>query len=117
VILKDGTRVRPLKDRYGTGYAGFGYGGDKFYVVCLVDCSDPPRYLVRADSWEQAYDTAIECLAETVEDGPYFEQDHGFSYSALVDGTKQPEDSWLTYSPSGRVVSIEDDIRCDEAKR
>ena len=96
MILKDGTVVRRLKDRHNTGYAGFGYGGDKLFVVCLVDCFDPPRYLVRADSFEQAYDTARECLSETLDPG---------------EATEAAANGWLDWSPSGRPVSDDDDIR------
>lgn len=42
------------------------YGGDKLYVACNVDRFDPPRYLIRADSWEEAYEvaTGLACLPE-----------------------------------------------------
>lgn len=59
--------VRPLKQRDNNGHGGFGYGGDHLYVAVNVDCFDPPCYAIRADTWEDAYETAEASLAPTYE--------------------------------------------------
>jgi hypothetical protein len=41
------------------------YGGDKWYVLYVADCFDPPLYAMRADSFEDAYEDFI-CLPSFV---------------------------------------------------
>jgi hypothetical protein len=98
-------RVRPLPNN-GNGYGGFGYGGSNLYVVCLVDCFDPPRYVVRADNFQDAYETAVECLCESIPVGELTDEqrshleEHGWA-------------DWYGISPAGRLISTDDDVRCD----
>lgn len=114
MILKDGTVVHRLKDRYATGYAGFGYGGDKLFVACLVDCFAPPQYLVRSDSFESALEVAIECLSSSFDEWASEEEKTEMAAVALL-GPDAMEgfmaENTLTYSPSGRIVSADDDIQ------
>lgn len=64
----DKGNVRKLKDKYDRGY-GWGYGGvQHLFVVCVVDVFDPPWYLVHADNLDEAYEHALNCLVEDLND-------------------------------------------------
>ena len=73
--IADHGRVRPLSDMHDTGHGGLGYGGQNLYVVCLVDCFDPPRYVVRADNVSDALEVAEHNLGAEF-DGPADEAEH-----------------------------------------
>ena len=87
-------RVRWIRDTYGTGFGGFGYGGTDLYCASLVDCFDPPLYVFRADSFADAIETADECLS-TPFDGLETERD----------------DTFVTSSPAGREIWADQDVR------
>lgn len=38
--------------------------GNYWFIGCLADCYFPPRYAVRADSWEEAYEIFTDWSAE-----------------------------------------------------
>jgi hypothetical protein len=90
-----------LPDFHNSGYAGKGYGGDKLFCTWLQDCAFPNFYLVRADSWEDAFEVAQECLSETLD---------------AMTAMECAEMDILTYSPSGRQICSEDDIRVIEIR-
>lgn len=35
------------------------YGGDHLWLACVADCAFPVFYVVRADTWEDAYEIAV----------------------------------------------------------
>lgn len=92
-------RVTLLPDNAETGYGHSYISGENLYVVCLVDCYFPSFYALRADSFEEAYYVAQECLSPTLEGNDLAEAESG---------------EWLTYTESGRPVSSDDDIRVFE---
>ncbi len=93
----NGIKHAKLPDRFDTAY-GWGYGGrSQLYSVCLVDSYWPTHYLIGADSFEEAYTSAQECLSDTLEGTDLEEAETG---------------DWLTWSESGRPISSDDDIRC-----
>ena len=111
--LKDGAHVSILKDEHESGYAGFGHGGVNLYVTYLADCFQPTIYVVRADDLESAYDTAVECLCDTVSDDDIrWEAAHNSPpYDLEFLSANDPEAFYdaldelnLTHSPSGRVI-------------
>ena len=101
-MIINGHKHRLLPDTHDTGY-GWGYGGrGALYSVCLVDCFDPPMYLVGADTVEEALEAAEECLSPTLDDQTI---------------AWAEEEDWLTFSPSGRPISTDDDIRITLVRR
>lgn len=91
--------VSLLPDNAKTGYGHSYVSGENLYVVCLVDCYFPSFYALRANSFEEAYYVAQECLSPTLE-------------SDYIAGAES--EGWLTYTESGRPVSSDDDIRVFE---
>jgi len=102
----DKVRVRWIRDTYDTGYGGHGFGGDKLYAACVVDCFDPPLYVFRADTLTDALEIADECLST-----PYDDDEHP------VRSWEEAEQHGATTSPSGRTIWADQDIRVWEIRK
>jgi len=79
------------------------------FSVCLVDCFDPPRYVVRADNLWDALEVAEECLLDTV-DSEHLATDEAETWASLA--YEASNSDMFTLSPSGRIVWADQDVRC-----
>lgn len=107
-MIINGVKHSRLHDRHRTGYAGYGYGGEHLFSVCLVDCMDPPRYVVRADNLQDALEVAEECLLDDV-DVEWLDAEEREAYFKAYE---MGDSDFFTSSPSGRAVWKDQDIRC-----
>jgi hypothetical protein len=112
--LKNDTIVTALKDLHKTGYAGFGYGGDNLYIVSEPVGNFAVHYAVRSDSWEEAYETALECLAESFETFASADEiAEMLTLTTSADVEAFMAKHYLSFSPSGRLISSDNEIRVD----
>lgn len=108
-MIINGIKHYRLHDRHNTGYAGYGQGGKHLFSVCLVDCMDPPRYMVRADNLIDAYEVAEECLLDDV-DSEHLAPDEAEDWVSVA--YEESDSDMFKFSPSGRIVWADQDIRC-----
>lgn len=55
-----GTEPSPLDCNTGIFFGAYDDGYGEFFSFWEADCFDPPQYLIRAKSWETAYDIFLE---------------------------------------------------------
>ncbi|MEM9605886.1 MAG: hypothetical protein AAGA99_00590 [Actinomycetota bacterium] len=62
------TPVRRLTDRHDIGYASFGYGGEHLFIAYSEDCFAPALYVIRADTFDDACETADYLLGSVIDE-------------------------------------------------
>lgn len=75
---------------------------EKWFAFWVADCMDPPIYVIRAESWEDAYDVFVHEFASAI--GILSEEDIARDYPAVTDqNCLTYTSSRLTHTSSGMV--------------
>lgn len=97
--LRRNVKALPQRDNNGSG--GFGHGGTNLFAAWNEDCFDPPFYLIRADTFDEAHEVAVNSLAPVVTD-----DDLGRPIAEFCEG-EWADESGLSLADDGQLVCTE----------